>query len=41
MELAGVDPDDRFPNPRWLKEYGSVMNPKQKSQCGRLKEIYV
>ena len=41
MELAGVDPDDRFPNPRWLKEYGSVMNPKVKSPCGRLKEIYV
>jgi len=41
MELAGVDPDDRFPNPRWLREYGSVMSPKVKSPCGRLKEIYV
>lgn len=41
MELAGVDPDDRLPNPKWLKEYGAVMNPATKSQCGRLKEIYV
>ncbi len=41
MELAGVDPDDRLPNPKWLKEYGPVMNPKVKSPCGRLKEIYV
>ncbi len=41
MELAGVDPDDRLPNPKWLKEYGPVMNPAVKSQCGRLKEIYV
>ena len=41
MELAGVDPDDRLPNPKWLKEYGPVMNPKTKSACGRLKEIYV
>ena len=41
MELAGVDPDDRLPNPKWLKEYGPVMNPKTRSECGRLKEIYV
>jgi len=41
MELAGVDPDDRLPNPRWLKEYGPVMSPAVKSPCGRLKEIYV
>ena len=41
MELAGVDPDDRLPNPKWLKEYGPVMNPATKSECGRLKEIYV
>ena len=41
MELAGVDPDDRLPNPKWLKEYGPVMSPTVKSQCGRLKEIYV
>ena len=41
MELAGVDPDDRLPNPKWLKEYGPVMSPAVKSQCGRLKEIYV
>ena len=41
MELAGVDPDDRLPNPKWLKEYGPVMNPKTKSEFGRLKEIYV
>ena len=41
LELAGVDPDDRLPNPKWLKEYGPVMNPKVKSECGRLKEIYV
>ncbi len=41
MELAGVDPDDRLPNARWLKEYGPVMSPAVKSQCGRLKEIYV
>ena len=41
MELAGVDPDDCLPNPKWLKEYGPVMNPKTKSECGRLKEIYV
>ena len=40
MELSGVDPDDVLPNPKWLKEYGPVMNPKTKSQCGRLKEIY-
>ena len=39
--LAGVDPDDRLPNPKWLKEYGPVMSPTVKSQCGRLKEIYV
>ena len=30
MELAGVDPDDRLPNPKWLKEYGPV---KPLSQC--------
>ncbi len=41
MELAGVDPDDRLPNPKWLKEYGPVMSPAVKSPCGRLKEIYV
>ncbi len=41
MELAGVDPDDLLPNPLWLKEYGPVMNPATKSECGRLKEIYV
>ena len=41
MELAGVDPDDRLPNPKWLKEYGPVMNPATKSECGRLKELYV
>ena len=40
MELAGVNPDDRLPNAKWLKEYGPVMNPATKSQCGRLKEIY-
>ncbi len=40
MELAGVDPDDRLPNPKWLKEYGPVMSPTVKSPCGRLKEIY-
>ena len=41
MELSGVDPDDVLPNPKWLKEYGPVMNPQTKSPCGRLKEIYV
>ena len=41
MELAGVDPDDRLPNPKWLREYGPVMSPSVKSPCGRLKEIYV
>ncbi len=41
MELAGVNPEDRLPNPKWLKEYGPVMNPATKSECGRLKEIYV
>jgi len=41
MELAGVNPDDRFPNPLWLKEYGPVMSPKTKTPCGRLKELYV
>ena len=40
MELAGIDPDDRLPNAKWLKEYGPVMNPATKSECGRLKEIY-
>ena len=40
MELSGVDPDDVLPNPKWLKEYGPVMNPATKSECGRLKEIY-
>ena len=41
MELSAVDPDDVRPNPKWLKEYGPVMNPQTKSPCGRLKEIYV
>ena len=41
MVLSGVDPDDVLPNPKWLKEYGPVMNPQTKSPCGRLKEIYV
>jgi hypothetical protein len=41
MELAGVDPDDRLPNPKWLREYGPVMSPSVKSPCGTLKEIYV
>ena len=41
MELSGVDPDDVLPNPKWLKEYGPVMNPQTKSPCGRLKEIHV
>ena len=40
MERAGVDPDDRLPNPKWLKEYGPVINPKTKSPCGRLRELY-
>ena len=40
MELAGVDPEDRLPNNKWLKEYGPVMNPQTPSECGRLKEIY-
>ena len=31
MELSGVDPDDVLPNPKWLKEYGPVMNPQTKS----------
>jgi len=40
LEMAGIDPDDRLPNAKWLKEYGPVMNPATKSECGRLKEIY-
>jgi hypothetical protein len=41
-ELAGIDPDDRLPNDKWLKEYGSLMDMdvKARSPQGRLKEIY-